>query len=93
MTDEDKIAAVHAKVEREMRFTRSLVLLCTAAILGTLLLILTMMTTQIPDLIWLKLEGELGPMQTSLARIEKTLELGRSPLAPAADKKEADKKE
>lgn len=65
---------VVAKIEREMKFTRSLVLLCTAAILGTLLLNITLMITQIPDLIHLKLESDLGPIQMRVATVQKTLD-------------------
>ncbi len=85
MTDDDKVAGFSAKLEREMRFTRSLVLLCTAAILGTLLLNLTMMTGQIPDLIYLKMMGEFGPINLRLAGIQKSLDgKGGAAAAPAA---------
>lgn len=91
MTDDDKMAGFSAKLEREMRFTRSLVLLCTAAILGTLLLNLTMMSGQIPDLIYLKMMGEFGPINLRLAQIQKSLDTGKpSPggsAAPAAEDK------
>lgn len=91
MTDDDKIAGFTAKLEREMRFTRSLVLLCTASILGTLLLNLTMMTGQIPDLIYLKLMGEFGPINLRLAQVQKTLDTGKpsggAAAAPPAEEK------
>lgn len=67
-------ASLTSKIEREMRFTRSLVLLCTAAILGTLLLVLTLMTSQVPDLIHLKLEGDLGPIQARVVALQKSLD-------------------
>lgn len=72
MTEDN--AGLVAKLEREMKFTRSLVLLCTAAILGTMLLNITLMISQIPDLIHLKLEGDLGPIQMRIVGVQKTLD-------------------
>ena len=82
-------AGLAAKIEREMKFTRSTVLLCTAAILGTLFLNLTMMTGQVPDLILLKLEGGMGTLETRIAQVQKTLDqnFAKGGAAKPADEK------
>ena len=48
---ESKIAALHQKIERESRFTRSLVVICTAAILGVSLVPVKIMLTDLPNLL------------------------------------------
>ncbi len=49
---EGKIAALHQKIERESRFTRSLVVICTAAVLGVSLVPVKIMLTDLPTIIW-----------------------------------------
>ena len=49
---EGKIAALHQKIERESRFTRSLVVICTAAMLGVSLVPVKIMLTDLPTIIW-----------------------------------------
>jgi len=49
-TTDAKIAALSAKIEKESRFTRSLVVVCTAAILGVSLVPVKIMLSDLPTL-------------------------------------------
>jgi len=49
-TLESKVAALHQKIEKESRFTRSLVVICTAAILGVSLVPVKIMLADLPGL-------------------------------------------
>lgn len=54
-----KIAALTTKIDRESRLTRSLVLLCTAAILGVILYTITIMYDYVPKLVWATFQENL----------------------------------
>lgn len=54
-----RIAALTNKIDREFRLTRSLVLLCTAAILGVILYTITITYTDIPKLNWATFQENL----------------------------------
>ena len=47
---ESKITALSQKIEKESRFTRSLVVVCTAAILGVSLVPVKLMLSDLPNL-------------------------------------------
>jgi hypothetical protein len=49
-TLETKIAALVQKVEKESRFTRSLIVICTAALLGVSLVPVKIMLADLPNL-------------------------------------------
>jgi hypothetical protein len=50
-TTDAKFAALSAKIEKESRFTRSLVVVCTAAMLGVSLVPVKIMLSDLPTLI------------------------------------------
>ena len=56
---EEKLEQLRQKLERESRFTRSLVVVCTAAILGVSLVPVKILVADLPVLLWNEFDGKL----------------------------------
>ena len=54
-----KLEQLRQKIERESRFTRSLVVICTAAILGVSLVPVKILVADLPILLWNEFDGKL----------------------------------
>lgn len=68
----DKLDAVLKKIERESRFTRSLVVICTAAILGVSLVPVKIMLTDFPKLLVTEFMAELEVVHDHWALLDQT---------------------
>ena len=68
---EAKIAALHTKVEKESRFTRSLVVVCTAAILGVSLVPVKIMLSDLPQLMFNQFQSGLEVIHTHWKVLDK----------------------
>ena len=86
-TVEGKIQALHQKVEREARFTRSLVVICTAAVLGVSLVPVKIMLTDLPTVITNDVMGKLDAIHDHWQILDRTMESrhGGAAAAPAPD--------
>lgn len=92
---ESKIAALHTKIERESRFTRSLVVICTAAVLGVSLVPIKIMLTDLPNLLWSNFESNLDTMHKHWKILDRTNSGTAAPdsaAAPESTSTAADKK-
>lgn len=94
---ESKIAALHTKIERESRFTRSLVVICTAAVLGVSIVPIKLMLSDLPKLLVSEVEGSLELLHDHWKILDRTYE-GRHNSAggaatPEGDAGKADKSE
>lgn len=72
------------KVEREARFTRSLVVICTAAMLGVSLVPVKIMSGDLPKLLISELLGQLEIVHDNWAILDKTFASRHSANAAAA---------
>lgn len=81
---DSKIAALTAKIERESRFTRSLVVICTAAILGVSLVPVKIMLTDLPTIIWAEFSEHLDTIHGQWMLLDKNFDQGKP--IPAPDK-------
>lgn len=70
-TLETKIANLHQKVEKESRFTRSLVVICTAAILGVSLVPVKVMLADLPGLVITELMGKMPTVHATWKVLDK----------------------
>lgn len=87
---EGKIAALNSKIERESRFTRSLVVICTAAILGVTLVPVKIMLTDLPTIMWAEFAEHLDTLHSQWKIMDRVkgndaapME-GKTSVAPAA---------
>lgn len=95
---EGKIAALNSKIERESRFTRSLVVICTAAILGVALVPVKIMLTDLPTVMWAEFAEHLDTLHSQWKIMDRVKGNDAAPVAskgmaapadaaaPAADK-------
>lgn len=96
MADDSELAALRTKIEKEARFTRSLVVICTAAILGVSLVPVKIMLTDLPTVITNDFEGKLEQIHDHWAILDKTMNNrhggagDKSDAAPAAETKPAE---
>ncbi len=77
-TVEGKIAALHQKVEREARFTRSLLVICTAAVLGVSLVPVKIMLADLPTIMWADFMTKLDTVHDQWAVLDKTMDARHS---------------
>lgn len=88
MADDSEIAALRQKVEKEARFTRSLVVICTAAILGVSLVPVKIMLTDLPTVITNDVIARLEQIHDHWVILDKTMKSrsggGGDAAAPAA---------
>ena len=91
MADDSELAALRTKIEKEARFTRSLVVICTAAVLGVSLVPVKIMLTDLPTVITNDFEGKLEQIHDHWAILDKTMNnrhggagAGKTEAAPAA---------
>lgn len=88
---EGKIAQLHQKIEREARFTRSLVVICTAAILGVSLVPVKIMLTDLPTVITNDVMGKLEQIHDHWMILDRTMQnrhagdAAATPTPPAGD--------
>lgn len=81
---ESKVDKLYQKVERESRFTRSLVVICTAAIMGVSVVPIKIMLTDLPTILWNEFDGKLDTMQKHWNILQRTNSgEGTAPAAPA----------
>ena len=71
-TLESKIAALHQKIEKESRFTRSLVVICTAAMLGVSLVPVKIMLADLPGLMVTEFMTKLEIIHSNWKLYDKT---------------------
>lgn len=65
------LAALNSKIEREARFTRSLVVICTAAILGVTLVPVKIMLTDLPTIMWAEFSEHLDTLHSQWKILER----------------------
>lgn len=78
---EGKIAALNAKIERESRFTRSLVVICTAAILGVTLVPVKIMLTDLPTIMWAEFSEHLDTLHSQWKIMDRVKGSDAAPVA------------
>lgn len=71
-TIEAQIKQLYAKMERESRFTRSAVIICTIAILGSIFYSVKVTATDIPDIIYAKFLEKIPTTYQSWKLLERT---------------------
>ncbi|MBX9573652.1 MAG: hypothetical protein K2X77_32435 [Candidatus Obscuribacterales bacterium] len=91
---EGKIAALNSKIERESRFTRSLIVICTAAILGVSLVPVKIMLTDLPTIMWAEFSEHLDTLHSQWKIMDRVKGNDAAPLAgkignPAASSTDA----
>lgn len=78
---EGKIAALNSKIERESRFTRSLIVICTAAILGVSLVPVKIMLTDLPTIMWAEFSEHLDTLHSQWKIMDRVKGNDAAPLA------------
>lgn len=71
-TMDAQIKQLYAKMERESRFTRSAVIICTIAVLGSIFYSVKVAATDIPDIMYAKFLEKLPTTYQSWKLQEKT---------------------
>ena len=69
---EGKIAALNLKIERESRFTRSLMVICTAAVLGVSLVPVKIMLSDMPTIMWAEFSNHLDMLHDHWKLLDRT---------------------
>ncbi len=80
----DKFALLSSKVERESRFTRSLVVICTVANIGVSFYALTQTFSTLPAVVWATFMSNLDKTHTQWSAYEMIRERANASNAPAS---------
>lgn len=82
-----KLEQLRQKIERESRFTRSLVVICTAAILGVSLVPVKILVADLPVLLWNEFDGKLDVTHNHWRILERSSAMtsNQSPAAAGTD--------
>lgn len=81
-----KFEQLRQKIERESRFTRSLVVICTAAVLGVSLVPVKILVADLPVLLWNEFDGKLDVTHNHWRILERASQMQQNAAStPAAD--------
>lgn len=70
---DSKLAALATKIDRESRITRSSLLLCTAAILGVLLYSVTIMVSDLPNVMMVRFLEDVDKVHGNWKALDRVL--------------------